>query len=75
MQRVLWASTSTKNPKYRDVIYVETLIGSDTVNTLPPATIVAFRDHGMVRLTLEEDLDGARHELCRLGEVGIDLGP
>src|SRR5205807_1273653 len=46
VQRVLWASTSTKNPKYRDVIYVENLIGSDTVNTLPPATIAAFRDHG-----------------------------
>jgi transaldolase/transaldolase/glucose-6-phosphate isomerase len=73
VQRVLWASTSTKNPKYRDVIYIETLIGPDTVNTMPPATITAFRDHGQVRLTLEEDFEGARRELAELGQVGIDL--
>jgi transaldolase len=73
VQRVLWASTSTKNPKYRDVIYIETLIGPDTVNTMPPATIVAFRDHGQVRATLEEDFDGARRELSDLAAAGIDL--
>lgn len=73
VQRVLWASTSTKNPKYRDVIYIETLIGPDTVNTMPPATIAAFRDHGQVRLTLEEDYEGARRELAELGQAGIDL--
>src|ERR1700757_4013345 len=58
-QRVLWASTSTKNPNYRDVIYVEELIGPDTVNTMPPATIDAFRDHGKVRKSLTEDVAGA----------------
>jgi transaldolase / glucose-6-phosphate isomerase len=73
VQRVLWASTSTKNPKYRDVLYVETLIGPDTVNTMPPATIVAFRDHGEARLTIEEGLDQAYGELKALAEAGIDL--
>jgi transaldolase/transaldolase/glucose-6-phosphate isomerase len=73
VQRVLWASTSTKNPKYRDVIYIENLIGPDTVNTMPPATIVAFRDHGQVRLTLEEDFEGARRDLAELAQAGIDL--
>ncbi len=58
-QRVLWASTSTKNPKYRDVLYVEELIGPDTVNTIPPATLDAFRDHGHARLSLTEDVEGA----------------
>ncbi|HET7842053.1 MAG TPA: bifunctional transaldolase/phosoglucose isomerase [Terriglobia bacterium] len=72
-QRVLWASTSTKNPKYRDVIYVETLIGSETVNTMPPATVVAFRDHGVARPTLEENMEGARKELAGLAQAGIDL--
>src|SRR5205085_10815671 len=59
-QRVLWASTSTKNPAYRDVIYVEELIGKDTVNTIPPTTLDAFRDHGKVRETLTEDVDSAQ---------------
>jgi transaldolase / glucose-6-phosphate isomerase len=72
-QRVLWASTSTKNPKYRDVLYVETLIGPQTVNTMPPATVVAFREHGIAKLTLENDLDVARKELADLGGAGIDL--
>ena len=72
-QRVLWASTSTKNPAYRDVIYVEELIGSETVNTLPPATLEAFRDHGNVRRSLEEGLDGADEVLRRLAAVGVDL--
>lgn len=73
VQRVLWASTSTKNAKYRDVLYVENLIGKDTINTLPPATAVAFRDHGKARLTLEEGLNDARRVLASLGEAGIDL--
>src|SRR3712207_1485666 len=62
-------STSTKNPAYRDVLYVEELIGPDTVNTLPPATIEAFRDHGRAELTLEEGVDDARDTLRRLAEA------
>lgn len=72
-QRVLWASTSTKNPKYSDVLYVETLIGPDTINTMPPATLVAFRDHGKAGLTLEDGRDEARRVLASLAEVGVDL--
>jgi transaldolase/glucose-6-phosphate isomerase len=70
-QRVLWASTSTKNPKYRDVLYIEELIGPDTVNTVPPATLDAFRDHGKPRLSLTEDLDGARKTMADLAAAGI----
>jgi transaldolase/glucose-6-phosphate isomerase len=70
-QRVLWASTSTKNPNYRDVIYIEELIGPDTVNTVPPATVDAFRDHGKPRPSLTEDLDGARKTMADLASVGI----
>jgi transaldolase / glucose-6-phosphate isomerase len=70
-QRVLWASTSTKNPNYRDVIYIEELIGPDTVNTVPPATLEAFRDHGKPRQSLTEDLDGARKTMADLAGVGI----
>src|ERR1700693_210256 len=70
-QRVLWASTSTKNPNYRDVLYIEELIGPDTVNTVPPATLEAFRDHGKPRLSLTEDLDGARKTMADLAGVGI----
>ncbi len=70
-QRVLWASTSTKNPNYRDVLYVEELIGPDTVNTVPPATLDAFRDHGKPRQSLTEDLDGARKTMADLAGVGI----
>jgi transaldolase len=73
VQRPLWASTSTKNPAYRDVYYVEALIGPDTVNTLPLETIDAFRDHGQVGVTLTEDLDGARRTLAGLADVGISL--
>jgi len=73
VQRVLWASTSTKNPKYSDVLYVETLIGPDTVNTMPPATIVAFRDHGKVRVTIEENYAEASQWPAELAKVGIDL--
>ncbi len=72
-QRVLWASTSTKNPAFRDVLYVEELIGSETVNTVPPGTVDAFRDHGVAAPTLEAGLDEARAELAALGELGIDL--
>jgi len=70
-QRVLWASTSTKNPAYRDVMYVEELIGSDTVNTVPPATLEAFRDHGKPRVSLTEDLPGASKTMADLSTVGI----
>ncbi len=63
-QRLLWASTSTKNPAYRDVLYVEELIGQDTVNTLPPATLDAFRDHGLPRASLEQDLPAAHATLA-----------
>lgn len=72
-QRVLWASTSTKNPNYRDVIYVEELIGPDTVNTMPPATVDAFRDHGRVRQTLTEDIPGAQKTMDDLAKVGISM--
>jgi transaldolase/glucose-6-phosphate isomerase len=70
-QRVLWASTSTKNPNYRDVLYIEELIGPDTVNTVPPATLEAFRDHGKPRQSLTQDLDGARKTMADLAGVGI----
>ncbi len=72
-QRVLWASTSTKNPAYRDVMYAEELIGPDTVDTLPPATVEAFRDHGKPRLSLTEDLPGARKTMGDLAAVGISM--
>jgi transaldolase/glucose-6-phosphate isomerase len=72
-QRLLWASTSTKNPRYRDVRYVEELIGHDTINTITPATIEAFRDHGRLRASIEENVDEARATLARLERVGISL--
>ncbi len=72
-QRVLWASTSTKNPNYRDVIYVEELIGPDTVNTMPPATIDAFRDHGLLRNSLTEDVAGAQKVMGDLERAGISI--
>ena len=71
-QRCLWASTSTKNPDYRDVIYVEELVGPDTVNTMPRATVEAVDDHGEIRDSLEEDVDGARKVLDDLEAAGID---
>jgi transaldolase len=71
-QRCLWASTSTKNPEYRDVVYVEELIGPETVNTMPKETIEAFQEHGEVALTLERDLDEAQAVLDRLEAVGLD---
>jgi transaldolase len=73
VQRPLWASTSTKNPAYSDVYYVEALIGPETVNTLPPATLRAFRDHGRVRLSLEENLEEEGAVLAQLEEVEISL--
>ncbi|CAN5492526.1 hypothetical protein BH24GEM3_BH24GEM3_09490 [soil metagenome] len=73
VQRPLWASTSTKNPEYRDVIYVEELIGPDTVNTMPLKTLQAFADHGIARRTVDEDVERARAELAALAELGIDL--
>jgi transaldolase len=73
-QRCLWASTSTKNPEYRDVLYVEELIGSETVNTMPLETVGAFQGHGEVRLTLEEDVDEARDLLDKLAAAGVDYG-
>jgi transaldolase len=72
-QRPLWASTGTKNPAYSDILYVESLIGPNTVNTVPPATLDAFRDHGTVARTLESGLDEAPKQLARLAEWGIDL--
>ena len=73
VQRVLWASTSTKNPAYPDTMYVDSLIGRDTVNTLPPETIKLFKDHGAVGETLEQGSDEAEQTLDMLAEVGIDL--
>jgi len=72
-QRVLWASTSTKNPAYRDVIYIEELIGPETVNTVPPQTLEAFRDHGEVQSTLMKRVDEAEGQLRALAGLGIDL--
>ena len=73
VQRPLWASTSTKNPGYRDVIYVEELIGRDTVNTVPVATLEAFRDHGEPRPSLLEDVTGADRIFAELTQVGVDI--
>ncbi|HWY06250.1 MAG TPA: transaldolase [Candidatus Acidoferrales bacterium] len=72
-QRLLWASTSTKNPKYRDVLYVEELIGADTVDTIPPATFDAFRDHGKLRPSLTEDVAGAARHMENLAKAGISM--
>ena len=73
VQRPLWASTSTKNPAYRDVIYVEQLIGPDTVNTMPPATLEAFKDHGEVQRTIDANLDQARADIAALEKAGISM--
>jgi transaldolase/glucose-6-phosphate isomerase len=73
VQRVLWASVGTKNPKYSDTLYIDELIGPKTVSTMPPATYDAFKDHGHVRPSLTEDMEGARREVERLGELGIDF--
>lgn len=73
-QRLLWASTSTKNPAYHDLMYVEPLIGPNTVNTLPPATFDAFNDHGKIAATVDTEVDLALHRLAELEALGIDLG-
>jgi transaldolase len=72
-QRVLWASTSIRNPNYRDVIYVEELIGPDTVNTMPLSTFEAFRDHGHPRSSLEEDIESAHDTMETLEQLGISM--
>jgi len=72
-QRALWASTSTKNPDYRDVIYVEELIGDETVNTVPPATLTAFADHGKSVLTIEKNLEQYRQNIADLEGLGISM--
>ena len=72
-QRLLWASTGTKNPNYRDVLYVEELVGPDTVNTIPPATFDAFRDHGRPRASLAEDVESALDTMAALAEAGISM--
>ena len=73
VQRPLWASTSTKNPAYPDLVYVDTLIGPDSVNTMPDQTIDAFLDHGRLARTVDADPDGARRAMDALGEAGIDM--
>src|SRR6202035_4052657 len=73
VQRCLWASTGTKNPNYSDVMYVEELIGPETVNTMPQQTMMAFKEHGEVRISLLENVDGARQVLRDLTAVGIDM--
>jgi transaldolase len=73
VQRPLWASTSTRNPAYADTLYADSLIGPETVNTLPEATIAAFEDHGRLARTIDTDVDGAREVMPRLAAVGIDM--
>ena len=73
VQRPLWASTSTKNPAYRDVLYVEELIGPDTVNTMPPATLQAFNDHGVVEARISRDVNAARALFARLTALGVPV--
>ena len=73
VQRLLWASTGTKNPDYSDVKYVETLIGADTVNTVPVETLNAYRDHGVPKASLEKDVAEATRVLKRLPELGISI--
>ena len=73
VQRPLWASTSTKNPAYKDVYYVEALMGPETVDTMPPATLEAFRDHGEARVTIEDNLDAETARLALLEQAGISL--
>jgi transaldolase/glucose-6-phosphate isomerase len=73
VQRPLWASTSTKNPAYPDTLYVESLVAPDTVNTVPPQTLDAFRNHGRAAVTIQDDLDGARRTLAQLETLGISM--
>ncbi len=73
LQRPLWASTSTKNPNYPETLYIDSLIGPDTVNTIPEPTIAAFEDHGTVARTVDEGVDEAHRVMDRLAQVGVDL--
>ena len=73
LQRPLWASTGTKNPQYSDVLYIDTLIGPHTVNTMPPATYDAFREHGKPVVTITDDLKGAHEVFDKLKAIGIDM--
>ncbi len=73
-QRLLWASTGTKDAAYPDTLYIDSLIGPDTVNTMPPKTMDAFRDHGVVSPTLSANLDAARQVFSELERLGLDLG-
>ena len=73
VQRPLWASTSTKNPSYRDVMYIEQLVGPDSVNTMPPQTIDAFRDHGVVQRTVDADVGDAERVIRTLEREGISI--
>ncbi|HSL88934.1 MAG TPA: transaldolase [Ignavibacteriaceae bacterium] len=73
VQRLLWASTGTKNPDYPDTLYVDELIGADTINTIPPATLDAFLDHGKLSITLDKNLKEAKEQLTTLAHLGIDL--
>lgn len=73
LQRPLWASTSTKNPAYADTLYVDNLIGPDTVNTLPESTIIAFEDHGAIARTIDRDIADAAEVLEELARVGVDM--
>jgi transaldolase len=73
LQRPLWASTSTKNPDYPDLLYVDTLIGPDTVNTMPEQTIAAFEDHGTIERTVDRDVEEAEGVFSRLEALGIDM--
>jgi len=72
-QRLLWASTGTKNPAYSDVMYLDALIGPDTVNTVPPATYASYKDHGRPHITLTEGLEDAERHISLLASFGIDL--
>jgi transaldolase len=73
VQRPLWGSTSTKNPDYPDTLYLDTLIGPHTVNTVPPETLEAFLDHGTAARTVDADVEQARQQLAQLADLGIDL--
>lgn len=72
-QRLLWASTGVKDPSYPDTLYIDTLIGKDTVNTMPPKTMDAFRDHGTAATTITQDVEGAKHTLAEADRLGLDL--
>ena len=72
-QRPLWASTGTKNPAYSDTLYVDTLVGPHTVNTIPPATLDAVLDHGQTAVTVEDDIEEAKSRMAQLKNIGVDM--